>query len=150
MFRVRFFTRPVQNEAGLFQAGGELCLGSQRIGFVVDLSHWSVAEYESQWKEGTARLLHGAPKSALMTGYRGPGEATHLIWALWREGGYVYAQEHPVVVTELDPPFDPSDPYAHVGERIATSGLNLPISEWQVDLIHVYAHALGLRWPLAS
>jgi hypothetical protein len=150
MFRVHVFTPPVQNEDGLLQAGGELRLGNQRVGFVVDLSHWTVSDYERQWKEGVARLLHGATKSALMTSYRGPGEATHHIWALWREGGFVYAQEHPVVVTALDPPFDPMDPYGHVGERIATSVLNLPIPEWQVDLVQVYADAMGIRWPLAS
>jgi hypothetical protein len=54
------------------------------------------------------------------------------------------------VVTEPDSPFDPMDPYGHVGERIASSVLNLPIPEWQVDLVQVYADALGIRWPLAS
>ena len=150
MFRVRVCTPPVPNEDGLLQAGGELRLGSQRVGFVVDLRHWTVRDYERQWKQGTARLLHGAPKSALMTGYRGPGERTHLIWALWRDGGFVYAQEHPVVVTELDPPFEPMDPYSHVGERIATSEHDLPFPEWRVDLVEVYAGAMGIRWPLAS
>jgi CdiI N-terminal domain len=150
MFGARVFTPPVLNEKGLLEAGGELRLGTERVGFVVDLSHWSVPDYERQWKQGTARLLHGAPRSALMTAYRGPGEAIHLIWALWREGGFVYVQEHPVVVTELDPPFDPMDPYSHVGERIPTSVHDLPIPEWQVDLIQVYADAMGIRWPLAS
>jgi hypothetical protein len=150
MFRVRVFTPPALSEEGLLEAGGELRLGDQRIGFVVDLGYWTVGDYERQWREGTARLLHGAQRSALMTGYRGPGEATHLIWALWREGGFVYAQEHPVVVNAGDPPFDPMDPYGHVGERIATSVLNLPIPEWQVDLVQVYADAMGIRWPLAS
>ena len=126
MFRVRVFTPPVQNEEGLLQAGGELRLGTERVGFLVDLTHWTVADYERQWKTGTARLLHGCPSSALMTAYRGPGEATHLIWALWREGGFVYAQEHPVVVTELDPPFDPTNPYGHVGERDPHIGARPP------------------------
>jgi hypothetical protein len=150
MFRVRVFTPAVQAEDGALQAGGELRLGNQRVGFVVDLRYWSVADYERQWKDGVSRLLHGAPRSALMTAYRGPGEGTHLIWALWRDGDYIYAQEHPVVVTELDPPFDPFDPYGHVGERIPTSVHNLPIQEWQVDLVQVYADAMGIRWPLAS
>ncbi len=150
MFRVRVFTPPARNEEGLLQAGGELRLGTERVGFLVDLSHWTVADYERQWKTGIARLLHGSPSSALMTAYRGPGEATHLIWALWREEGFVYAQEHPVVVTELDPPFDPTNPYGHVGERIPTSLHDLPIPEWRVDLVQVYADAMGIRWPLAS
>ncbi len=150
MFRVRVFTPPVHNEEGWLQAGGELRLGTARVGFLVDLRYWTVADYERQWKAGIARLLQGSPSSALMTAYRGSGEATHLIWALWREGGYIYAQEHPVVVTELDPPFDPADPYGHVGERIATSEYHLPFPEWRVDLVQVYADAMGIRWPLAS
>src|SRR5262245_33098883 len=56
MFRVRVFTPPAPNEEGLLEAGGELRLGDQRVGFVVDLSHWTVGDYERQWKEGTARL----------------------------------------------------------------------------------------------
>jgi hypothetical protein len=120
------------------------------VGFVVDLRYWTVSDYERQWKAGVARLLHGAPRSALMTAYRGPGEAIHLIWALWRDEGYVFAQEHPVVVTESDPPFDPANPYDHVGERIPTSVHDLPIPEWRVDLVQVYADAMGIRWPLAS
>src|SRR5262245_14811848 len=130
MFRVRVFTPVVQNEDGWLQAGGELRLGNQRVGFVVDLRCWTVADYERQWKDGVARLLHGAPRSALMTAYRGRGEATHFIWALWRDEGYVYAQEHPVVVTESDPLFDPTNPYDHVGERIPMSVHDLPIPEW--------------------
>jgi hypothetical protein len=68
MFRIRVFTPPVQNEHGQLQAGGELRLGNQRVGFVVDLSHWTVGDYERQWKEGTARLLHRAR----------PSDAPHL------------------------------------------------------------------------
>jgi len=83
-----------------------------------------------------------------MTAYRGPGEATHHMWGLWREAGHVYVQRHSVVVGELDPAFDPDSPYAHLGERIATSKHVLPIPEWRLDLVHVYAAAMGIRWPL--
>jgi hypothetical protein len=148
MFRVRVFTPPVVDAAGWLHAGGELRLGHERLHFLADLSHWDVASYERQWREGVARLLHGAPSTALMTAYRGPGEATHHMWGAWREGGHIYLQEHVVAVTELDEPFDPAAPYVHLGERIPASQQALPIPEWRIDLVHVYAAALGIRWPL--
>jgi hypothetical protein len=148
MFRVRVFTPPVVNAEGWPHAGGELRLGTERLRFLVDLRHWSIADYQAQWRAGTARLLHGAPSTALMTAYRGPGDTTHLMWALWRDAGHVYVQEHPVVVTERDAPFDPAEPYAHAGEWIPASQQALPIAEWRVDLVQLYAAALGIRWPL--
>ena len=147
MFRVRVFTPPVQNEDGWLQAGAELRLGSERFAFLVDLQHWTIAEYERQWQEATKRLLHGGPSTALMSAYGGPGEAIHQMWGLWREAGHVYVQQHSVASSVLDPPFDPASPYEYLGERIATSKLGLPIPEWRVDLVPIYAAALGIRWP---
>jgi CdiI N-terminal domain len=148
MFRVRVFTPPALNEEGLAQAGAELRLGSERFGFLVDLSHWQIADYQRQWQAATKRLLHGAPSTALMTAYRGPGDATHFMWGVWRDAEHVYVQQHSVLARELDSPFDPDEPHAHLGERIATSKHALPIPEWRVDLVHVYAAAMGIRWPL--
>jgi hypothetical protein len=148
MFRVRVFTPPVENEDGWLQAGAELRLGSERFAFLIDLRHWTIAEYERQWDEATKRLLHGAPATALMTAYGGPGDAAHHMWGLWRDDGHVYLQQHSVIARELDPPFDPKAPYTHLGQRIATSKHHLPIPEWRLDLVHVYAAAMGIRWPL--
>jgi hypothetical protein len=149
MFRVRVFTPPVVSPEGWRHAGGELRIGTERLRFLVDLRHWNIGDYERQWRVGTARLLHGAPSTVLMTAYRGPGAGeTHLMWALWRDMGDVYVQEHPVVAAELDAPFDPTEPYAHAGERIPASQQALPIAEWRVDLVSLFAASLGIRWPL--
>ncbi len=147
MFRVRVITPPVQNEEGWLQAGAELCLGSERFAFLVNLQHWTIPQYERQWREATRRLLHGASATALMTAYGGPGEAIHQMWGLWREDSHVYVQQHSVASSDLDPPFDPTTPYEYLGQRIATSRHALPIPEWRVDLIQVYAAAMGIRWP---
>jgi hypothetical protein len=147
MFRVRVFTPPVQNEDGVLQAGGELRLGGERFGFMVDLSHWTIGDYERQWRRGTERILHGGTSTALMTAYRGAGQAIHHMWGLWRDAGQVYVQQHSVSSADLDAPFDPTAPYAHLGERIPTSKHALPIPEWRVDLVHLYAAAMGIRWP---
>lgn len=148
MFRIRFVTPPTRSQEGCLHAGAELRLGGARFGFLVDLSHWQIGDYERQWRNATRRLLHGAPSSALMTAYRGHGDVTHLMWGLWRDADYLYLQQHSVIGRELEAPFDPDAPHLQLGERIATSTHGLPIPEWRVDLIDVYAAAMGIRWPL--
>ena len=72
------------------------------------------------------------------------------MWAMWREEGHVYVQEHSVLPGDLDAPFDPNDPYGHVGERVPAAANALPIPEWRVELEHVHAAMLGIRWPRHS
>lgn len=146
MLRIRAFT-PAPTEEGEVRAGGELIVGDARLCFVLDLSRWTVADYERQWREGLARLAQGASSSALMTAYRGPRGGPQVMWALWRNGEHVYVQEHLVLPEELDAPFDPSKPYTHVGERVRAGEHRLPIGEWRVELVHLYAAAMNIRWP---
>jgi hypothetical protein len=148
MFRIRVITPPAINAEGWPHAGGQLVLGNERLHFLLDLRHWSVAAYERQWREGMARLVHGAPSAALMTAYRGRGDEPHVMWGLWREESYVFAQAHTVLPAELDSPFDPMAPHVHLGERIPASENGLPISEWRVELVHLIAATLGIRWPI--
>jgi hypothetical protein len=115
--------------------------------FLVDLTHWGISDYQRQWHAGISRLLQGAPSTALMTAYRGRGDSAHTMWALWREGGSVYVQEHSVLPADLDAPFDPNEPYGHVGERIPAAEYALPIPEWRVGLEHLHAAMLGIRLP---
>ena len=147
MLRIRVLTPPVDIEEGQPRAAGELMVGDARLCFLLDLSHWTVADYERQWREALARLAQGAPSSALMTAYRGPGAVAHAMWALWRNGEHVYVQEHLVLGAELDSPFDPSSPHAHIGERVRAGEHALPIGEWRVEIVHLYAAALRIRWP---
>jgi len=148
MFEIRVCTPVATNEDGWPEAGCELRLGAERFVFVIDLRHWSIGEYERQWREGTSRMLYGEKSTALMTAYGGPAGNTHQMWGAWRDDGHIYLQQHSVVTGEADTPFDPASPYAHIGERIATSETEMPFREWRVDLVDVYAHAMGIRWPL--
>jgi hypothetical protein len=147
MFRIRFFTPSVINEEGWQHAGGELVAGGARMCFLVDLSYWGIPDYQHQWHEGISRLLQGAPSTALMTAYRGPRESAHTMWALWREEDYVYVQEHSVLPADLDAPFDPNEPYGHVGTRVPAAENGLPIAEWRVEIEHLRAAMLGIRLP---
>ena len=147
MFRIRFFTPAVLNEEGWQHAGGELVVGDGRLCFLVDLTFWGIVDYQRQWHDGISRLVQGARSTALMSAYRGPGASAHTMWALWRDDGHVYVQDHSVLPADLDAPFDPGDPYSHVGERIPAAENALPIPEWRVAVEHVHAAMLGIRWP---
>jgi hypothetical protein len=137
----------VVNEQGWPHAGAELVIGDERKIFLLDLTQWGIAAYQRQWREGIGRLARGDSSSALLSAYRGPSEARHDMWALWREGGHVYVQGHTVLSTANDAPFDPSSPYAHVGVRIPATEQGLPIPEWRFDLSDLIAADLGIRWP---
>ena len=147
MFRIRFFTPGVINEEGWPHAGGELVVGDARLCFLVDLTHWGLSQYERQWHAGLSRLAAGADSSVLMSAYRGSGDAAHTMWALWREAGGVYVQEHSVHPADLDAPFDPECPYDHVGPRIPAGENGLPIPEWRANLEDLHAALLGIRLP---
>ena len=148
MFRIRAVTPAVQRDDGRRLAGGLLVVGDARLPFVLDLTYWSVADYERQWQAGTRRLVEGAPSSALLTAYRGPGEAEHLLWALWRDDEHVYVQERSVLATAAAS-FDPRRPYAPVGARMPSSGYAPPVQQWRVELVPFLAAALGIRLPRA-
>lgn len=147
MFRIRFFTPEVVDEGGWQHAGGELVVGDARMCFLVDLSYWSMRDYQHQWRDGIARLVQGAPSTALMSAYRGPGDSAHNMWALWRDNGHVYVQEQSVLQADLAERFDPTDPYPHVGERVPAAENGLPIPEWRVAVEHIHAAMLGIRGP---
>jgi hypothetical protein len=150
VFRIRVFTPLAVTESGWPHAGGELVVGDARLVFRVDLRFWRIADYERQWKAGIARLAGGASSSALMSAFRGPTDAPHHMWALWREGGHVYVQPHVVLRAELSVPFDPRVPYSLIAERLPVTEHDLPLDEWRVEARHLIAASLAIRWPFGQ
>jgi hypothetical protein len=147
MFRIRMVTPPMFDDTGLRYAAGELRVGPRPAHFIVDLSYWSIRDYEAQWRAALRHMLHGARAAALITAYRGADGASHVMWALWHEQDYVHVQEQTVVTAELDAPFDPMSPHDYIDTRLPALENALPIREWRVDNTAVYAAALGIRWP---
>ena len=148
MFGIRVLSPPTV--LAVPGAVGELVVGDARRVFSLDLRVWHVADYQRQWKAGLARLLHGAPSTALITSFRGDDDAPHLMWAMWREAGFAFVQPHCVLAAELDRTFDPMEPYAHVGARVPVTEQQLPIAEWRVELEQVLANVMRIRWPLGQ
>ena len=80
----------------------------------------------------------------------GGGDGPHLMWALWKQAGFVYVQPHCVIEADLDEPFDPRAPYQHVGERLPAIEESLPMSEWRVELEQLFASVMRIRWPFGQ
>ena len=150
MFGIRVFTPALFGGASLPEAGAELRVGGARLRFRLDLSRWSVAQYERQWQHGIKRLVGGASSSALVSRYAGHGDTPHMLWALWRVDRTVYVQSQCLIVAELELPFDPSAPYAHVGERVPVTECALPLPEWSVAAEEVIAAGFNIHWPFAQ
>jgi hypothetical protein len=148
MFGIRVFSAP--SALAVPHAVGELVVGNARRMFSLDLRAWCVADYQRQWKLGLARLLHGASSTALMTSFRGNEDAPHLMWAIWKEGGFAFVQPHCVLGAGLDRRFDPMAPYEHVGARIPATEEALPIAEWRIELEQLFASVLRIRWPMGQ
>ena len=70
MFRIRVFTPAVHDENGWRHAGGELTSATGGAASWWISRFWNIADYQRQWREGVARLVQGAPSTALMTAYR--------------------------------------------------------------------------------
>jgi CdiI N-terminal domain len=115
--------------------------------FLVDLTSWRIADYESQWKAAIDRLMRGAPVTALVTCYTNKPSQPQRMWAVWRDGKYAYVQAHVVVPDEQELPFDPFFPEPHVGARLSAES-GVPISEWRVEMVQLILDAWGLRFPL--
>ncbi len=147
MFQIRVVTPAVVDETGRHLAGGAFTLGHQRLLFLVDLGHWGVADYQRQWHTALERLARGALATALFTAYRGPDGGSHVAWALWREGDWVYVQEQIFLPAELPAALDPWNPDSHVGRRLKATEQELPIAEWRTELVNLFASVFHIRFP---
>jgi hypothetical protein len=139
MFYIGFKTGPRTNDEGWLHAIGGLELGADSESFEADLSTWSPREYESQWREGVARLAAGAESSALVTSYAGPGAALHFMWPMWRVGDRIVFTERLVFGEAIKDGDVAAQFYGAVGERRSHTENGDPISEWIVPFSDVLA-----------
>jgi hypothetical protein len=142
VFYIGFVSGPRVDAEGWPHAEGELTLGEYAERFESDLRFWSVAEYEGQWRDAVLRLVGGAPSSALVTSYRGPGAGVHFVWSLWRDGDTVHVQETPVPTESLSAPFDPARAWDYVGPRHTVTEDGATIPEWAVALAQLATFVL--------
>lgn len=138
MFFIGFTSAARVDDEGWRHAMGAIELGDESDAFAADLTFWSMAEYEAQWREGVARLAAGHASSALVTSYRGPRANLHSMWPMWRIGQTVFFQERLVLGDTMTEDGVAEQFYARVGDRHTESEDGV-ISEWPVPFADVLA-----------
>jgi hypothetical protein len=132
MFSITF-DRSATGAAGqALEAAGTVTFGDLSESFHVGLERWSEGDYLTQWREGVARIVRGEAVSCLVTWVPARDHPSEpLSWfALYRDGGRVFLQEHVIPGDQIDAEFDPKDPYRLVLPReVARKGATRP-SEW--------------------
>ena len=76
------------------------------------------ADYERHWIEAARRLLVGADRTGFFS------SAFQFWWTMWRKGQDLFVHEQLIIEATLLEPFDPSDPYRQIGERVQSKRLN--------------------------
>jgi hypothetical protein len=126
-------------------ASGLLVLGEFQEGFLASLYQWSREDYERQWRQAIAALLHGMKKSALMTEYLSPETASHLVWwPMYLVEDRVFFQNHLLFYNQLKEPFSIENALSFVRDRKTASFEGEKLSEWSVHLSEVETFALTL------
>lgn len=134
MFDIRFVNE--RSAAEEQSAYGEIRIGAFRESFRSDLSFWTRADYEGQWRRA-AQQLSSLAKAALITSMGDPASAVFLRWwAMYRSGDVVFFQDQLVFFRELGRPFDPLKTGPLVRER-RTIAEGTAISEWTVGVASV-------------
>ena len=118
MFYIGFVTASRIDAHGEPYCEGELTAEDHSERFRSDLRTWRKSDYESQWKQGVARLLAGAESSVLVTCLRREGDESSVeLVPLSRRGGTVTVGERAVITEPLSEPLDLAVVYDIVAER---------------------------------
>lgn len=137
MFRIEFIAE-LQSEEEELSRRGRITLDEFSEQFITPLIFWSADEYRRQWREAAERVVHGAGHSCFVTAmYKSPAEGVIFFWSAYREGEAVFFQQRLLCAEHVKGSFDPSNPYAQVGERETMSGEGNVVSEWQVPVKEV-------------
>lgn len=119
---------------------GQIRIGAFVESFIVDLSFWTVEQYEQQWRQGLERILVGADSTCLVVSLPPPEHANFIVWwVIYRVGADLRVQNGILFTEEFDGVFDPSNPYRYIDARATVSEDGDRISEWAVDesdLVH--------------
>lgn len=146
-FAIRFISRtrgrrPVRSTESI----GVIILDSFQERFRALTTFWQPEDYERHWRDAVQRIVSSGRDSCLITSLHDPAESTMLVWwPMYRRGDTVYVQNAMLFFDQLSRPFDPSEPYASVPERVVVSEDGEAISEWQVCVSDLEGFLAGGR-----
>ncbi|MEV7112503.1 hypothetical protein [Streptomyces anulatus] len=128
-------------------ATGRITVGDFAESFYMDLSYWSIDEYERSWRDSIQVIFDGEERdSCLIASITNP-EASNFIfcWPLYRRGEGVIVQNSIIFLDELERNFDPLEPWSSVRSRLTVDEDGNSISEWRTSVSAVRDFLGGRR-----
>jgi len=114
---------------------GVITIGSYVERFFAATEYWDIPRYGYHWRQAITRIIQGSVRSALITSMYDPAVANFIYWwPMYRIGDTVKFQNHILFLNELKTPFDPTDPYRFVPERMIINNDGEKISEWSASM----------------
>ncbi len=147
-FSIKFLPDSCQDiKHGPMEAIGERVLGDSGELFLAELSFWTKAQYEAQWREGLNRIVRNLSPSCLIHTMRNPVTARFIFWwPMWRQDDEIVFQESTIWLKEHKERFDPSNPYGFIPEYSNMTEEGEKVSEWRVSVDDVYTFLEQSGW----
>jgi hypothetical protein len=128
-------------------ATGRITVGDFAESFYMDLSYWSVEEYERSWRDSLQVIFGGEEgDSCLVASIANPESSSFIFcWPLYRRREDVVIQNSIIFLDELERDFNPLEPWASVRSRLTVDEDGNSISEWRTSVSAVREYLEGRR-----
>lgn len=102
----------------------------------MDLSYWSVPEYQESWINALTVIdAESDSTSCLISSITDPENSNFIFcWPLYRDGDDVYIQNSIIFLEELSGEFAPEEPWRFVEPRSTVDEDGNKISEWKTSI----------------
>ncbi len=119
---------------------GEITIGNFKETFHMPIEHWSLKDYQQQWKDGLNRIKNH-DRSCLISEIQDPKLAPWVsMWILYKANNKIFIRNE-VLIDEWytktigDKPFTLKTCYDFIdprGDKFTEDGME--VSEWEIDL----------------
>jgi hypothetical protein len=122
-FKIEFVGSLAENREGPV---ARIKVGSFEERFRVDLSYWSVQNYEQSWHNALLHLEDGSDVvSCLISSMINPAYANFVhCWPMYRNGNIVHVQNSIIFMEEVADRFEPSSPWKVISPRETVSAIH--------------------------
>ncbi|MGW3118505.1 hypothetical protein ACWDBW_15440 [Streptomyces sp. NPDC001107] len=102
----------------------------------MDLSYWSIGEYERSWRDSLHIIFDGEERdSCLISSITDPETSNFIFcWPLYRRRESVIIQNSIIFLDELERDFNPLEPWTSVRSRLTVDEDGNAISEWRTTV----------------
>ena len=147
-FDISFVAQDEARESPVGTAIGVISIGSYRERFIAPTDYWTPEDYRESWLNALRVVLGSEGKAALITSLRDPiARGIVRWWPVYRVRAEIVLQEQLLMLADLTPAFDISQPFRHVLPFSETDDEGTQLSSWRTSVTAVenYLKRGGLR-----